>query len=470
MINRKASIAGIQAGAIALLVALIALVHFSGTSKAKVELSAGLLDQSRGVVTVAPLITAAAPAVVNISVANTAPGAENPLFRDPFFRRFFGVPDQGPPRESIGAGSGVIVDAKAGYVLTNHHVVENAKRITVKLRDGRQFKAKLVGSDAGTDIALLKIRPQRLTALRFGDSDQLHVGDFVIAIGNPFGLGQTVTSGIVSALGRSGLSRDKFENFIQTDASINPGNSGGALINTKGELIGINTAIIAPGGGNVGIGFAVPANMVQAVVAQLKKHGKVRRGRVGITIQNITPDIASALGLPVETGALVGRVEPNSPAEAAGLMAGDAIIAMDGKPLRGSNHLRNTIGLRERGSVVRLTVIRKGKREVIAVRVGKQELARLDVKSNVPQLAGTKITEIPDGHSAKADVRGVYAADVALGSPAWRLGLRKGDIILAVNQKPVGSVVEFERTAKSASGVLALNVLRDNAQLFIIVQ
>ena len=470
MINWKANAAMSRAGLIALLIALIASVPFSQSSMARVKLSAGLLDQTRGVVTVAPLITAAAPAVVNISVVNSAPGAENPLFRDPFFRRFFGVPDQTPPRESIGAGSGVIVDAKAGYVLTNHHVVENAKRITVKLRDGRQFKAKLVGSDAGTDIALLKIKPQGLTALTVGDSDQLQIGDFVIAIGNPFGLGQTVTSGIVSALGRSGLSRDKFENFIQTDASINPGNSGGALINTKGELIGINTAIIAPGGGNVGIGFAVPVNMVQAVVSQLKKHGKVRRGRIGIAIQDITPDIAKALGLPAEAGALVSRVEPKSPAEKAGLKAGDAIIEMDGKTLRSSNHLRNVVGLRERGSVVKLTVVRKGKRIQIAVRVGKPELAKLDVKSAVPQLAGTKITEIPSGHAAKRSVTGVYAADVAVGSPAWRLGLRKGDIILAVNQKQVGSVSEFEQTTKSTNGVLALNILRGDTQLFIVVQ
>lgn len=448
----------------------IAVVLLGAGAAARTELAQGLVDKDRGVITVAPLIASAAPAVVNISVANSAPGAENPLFRDPFFRRFFGVPDQLPPQESIGAGSGVIVDAQNGYVLTNHHVIENAKRVTVKLKDGRQFKAKIVGSDAATDIALLKINPQRLTALPIGKSDQLKVGDFVIAIGNPFGLGQTVTSGIVSALGRSGLSRDKFENFIQTDASINPGNSGGALINTKGELIGINTAIIAPGGGNVGIGFAVPVNMVQAVVAQLKKHGEVRRGRVGIAIQDVTPDIAAALNLPSETGALVSRVEPNSPAEKAGLKPGDAIIEMDGKQLLSSNQLRNGVGLRERGSDVNFTVIRDGKRSVVSVRVGKPEVAELDAQSAVPLLAGTKITDIPEQHRAKGEVRGVFAAEVAAGSPSWRLGLRKGDIILAVNQQSVSTVGEFEQAAKSASGVIALNVLRGDTQLFIVVQ
>lgn len=456
--------------AIAVVFALAFAIASSMIATARTNLPQGLLDQNRGVVTVAPVISSAAPAVVNISVAHAAPGAENPLYRDPFFRRFFGIPDELPPQESIGAGSGVIVDADQGYIVTNHHVIENANRISVKLKDGRQFTAKLIGSDAATDIALLQVKAKRLTALPIGNSDQLQVGDFVIAIGNPFGLGQTVTSGIVSALGRSGRSRDKFENFIQTDASINPGNSGGALINTKGELIGINTAIIAPSGGNVGIGFAVPVNMVQAVTAQLKKHGEVRRGRIGVSIQDVTPDIAKALNLPVETGALISQVEKDSPAERAGLKAGDAVIELDGAPLLSSNQLRNKIGLREQGSEVGLTVIRDGERKQITVTVGKPQVASLDGEAAVPMLAGTKITEIPTGHPAKGDVKGVYAADVDPGSPAWRLGLRKGDIILAVNQAEISSVSEFERAAKTANGVLALNILRDGTQLFIVVQ
>ena len=254
------------------------------------------LDPERGVITMAPLLERTTPAVVNISVQSREAAAENPLFRDPFFRRFFDLPEQPQARRAISAGSGVIVDARRGYVLTNHHVVRSAERITVTLKDRREFQAELVGSDPATDVALLRIPAQSLTALPFGDSDRLKVGDLVIAIGNPFGLGQTVTSGIVSALGRGGITSGNYEDFIQTDASINPGNSGGALINSKGELIGINTAILAPSGGNVGIGFAVPANMARSVMDQLLRFGQVRRGRIGVVIQDLDPEAAEALG------------------------------------------------------------------------------------------------------------------------------------------------------------------------------
>ena len=255
-------------------------------------------------------------------------------------------------------------------MVTNHHVVRNAEHITVTTKDGRQLEATLTGGDQATDIALLKVEPDGLLELVLGDSDTLKVGDVVIAVGNPFGLGQTVTSGIVSALGRSGLSAGKFEDFIQTDASINPGNSGGALMNTQGELMGINTAIIAPGGGNVGIGFAIPSNMVKAVMQQLLLHGAVKRGRIGISIQTITPDIASAMGLPVQKGAVVTKVEPGSPAERAGLAPGDAIVAVDGKTVSDAGDLRNEVGLRERGQTVELTYYRKATRRVAKVRIG----------------------------------------------------------------------------------------------------
>lgn len=429
-----------------------------------------LLDDSRDVLTVAPVIEKASPAVVNISVRTRVPGSENPLYRDPFFRHFFGLPDQIPEREAMSAGSGVIVDARKGYVLTNHHVVDNAQEITVKLKDGRQFKAKLIGSDPGTDIGLVQIDPERLTAISLGDSEDLKVGDFVIAIGNPFGLGQTVTSGIISAIGRSGLSREKFENFIQTDAPINPGNSGGALINTKGELVGINTAIIAPGGGNVGIGFAVPTDMAKAVMEQVIRHGEVRRGRIGVSIQDITPDIAHALDLPTTRGALVSQVEQDSPAEKAGVKPGDAIIELNDQTIRNGNDLRTRVGLRERGTKLTLGVIRKGEKLQVSVIVGDPKVTELSGDATVPQLAGVKITEIPPQHPAKGEVMGVLAADVATGSPAWRLGLRGGDIILAVNQTVVGSVSEFQRAAKAADGVLALEILRGDTSLFIVVQ
>ena len=267
---------------------------------------APFLDEQRGVLTLAPMLEKVTPAVVNISVATSVAGQENPLLRDPFFRRYFGLPDATPRHELTAAGSGVIIDAEKGYVVTNHHVARNAERISITLKDGRQFKATLVGSDAATDVALLKTEGSGLKSVALGDSDQLAVGDVVLAIGNPFGLGQTVTSGIVSALGRSGLNAENYEDFIQTDAPINPGNSGGALVNSKGEAIGINTAIIAPGGGNVGIGFAVPINMVKAVVRQLEATGHVRRGRIGVAVQSITPDVAEAMKLPTTGGALIG--------------------------------------------------------------------------------------------------------------------------------------------------------------------
>jgi serine protease DegQ len=268
------------------------------------------------------------------------------------------------------AGSGVIVDARAGYVMTNGHVVEHADAIVVTLKDNRRFNAKLVGVDSGTDIALLKINGGNLTALAIGDSDRLQVGDYVLAIGNPFGLGQTVTSGIVSALGRSGLGIENYENFIQTDASINPGNSGGALINLRGELVGIATAILAPSGGNVGIGFAVPINMAKEVMQQLVTHGEVRRGRLGVQVQDVTPDLAEAMRLnDVDGGAVVSQVEAGSAAKRAGVQAGDVILAVDGQRVRGASDLRNRIGLMPVGRNVDLTILREGAERTLSVRL-----------------------------------------------------------------------------------------------------
>ncbi len=456
--------------ALAFAAVIVASIFASTIAYSKGGALTGLFDEKRGVLTVAPVVKRSSPAVVNISVTSRVPGSENPLYRDPFFRRFFGIPEQLPQRESLSAGSGVIVDAAKGYILTNHHVVQNGKKIVVKLSDGRKYQAKLIGSDAATDIALISIPAKRLAALRFGSSKGLEVGDFVIAIGNPFGLGQTVTSGIVSALGRSGISRDKFENFIQTDAPINPGNSGGALINSKGELVGINTAIIAPGGGNVGIGFAVPADMAKAVMGQLIRHGKVKRGRIGVAIQDITPDIASALKLPVQRGALVSQVYKGSSAERAGIKPGDAIIRVDDIPILSGNELRNIIGLKEIGKTLRVAIVRKGREMVVRIRVGEAQIASIDTRNAVPRLAGAKITNIPDGHPKKGDVKGVYVAELSPGSSASRLGLRQGDIILAINQKPVESLQEFERRTKAARDVLALNILRDDVQIFIVVQ
>ncbi|HET6223258.1 MAG TPA: Do family serine endopeptidase [Dongiaceae bacterium] len=316
----------------------------------------------------APLVKQVTPAVVNIAVKGRVK-VDNPMLSDPFFRKFFDLPEGPVEREVQAAGSGVIVDARAGYVMTNGHVVEHADAIVVTLKDNRRFNAKLVGVDSGTDIALLKIDAQNLTAMAIGDSDRLEVGDYVLAIGNPFGLGQTVTSGIVSALGRSGLGIENYENFIQTDASINPGNSGGALINLRGELVGINTAILAPSGGNVGIGFAVPINMAKSVMQQIVTHGEVRRGRLGVQVQDVTPDLAEAMRLTVDGGAVVSQVEAGSAAKRAGIQAGDVILAVDGQPVRGASDLRNRIGLMPVGRNIDLTILREGAQRTLSVRL-----------------------------------------------------------------------------------------------------
>jgi Do/DeqQ family serine protease len=314
----------------------------------------------------APLLREITPAVVNIAVRGRVK-EENPLLQDPFFRRFFNLPRQAE-RQFEATGSGVIVDARGGYVLTNDHVVENASAIEVTTKDNRRFRARLVGHDPETDVAVLQIEGANgLAAVSFGDSDRLEVGDFVLAIGNPFGLGQTVTSGIVSALGRTGLGIEGYEDFIQTDASINPGNSGGALVDLRGRLIGINTAILAPGGGNIGIGFAVPVNMVRAVFDQILRYGEVRRGAVGVAIQDLTPDIAQGLHTQRSDGAVIAQVEAGSPAERAGLRAGDIVVAANGTPVRSAAQLRNRIGLTPIGQRIELGVERGGALQEISV-------------------------------------------------------------------------------------------------------
>jgi Do/DeqQ family serine protease len=318
----------------------------------------------------APMLANVTPGVVNIAVKGRV-REQNPLLQDPFFRRFFNLPQgqQYEERETQAAGSGVIVDAKAGYVLTNAHVVENATSITITTKDNRKYPAKLIGRDAETDVAVLKIEPGHLTAVPLGDSDKLQVGDFVVAIGNPFELGQTVTSGIVSALGRSGLGIEGYEDFIQTDASINPGNSGGALVDLRGQLIGINTAIVAPGGGNVGIGFALPINMARRVMDQLIQYGEVKRGRIGVSIQDLTPDLAQAMNTTRTNGAVIALVEPGSAADHAGLKSGDLVVSANGTPVRDGSQLRNTIGLSRIGDLVKLVVDRGGSERAVEVKV-----------------------------------------------------------------------------------------------------
>src|SRR5437762_5376428 len=317
----------------------------------------------------APVVGRVTPGVVGISVRGRV-REDNPLLQDPMFRRFFNL-QQPVERETQATGSGVIVDAAQGYVMTNAHVVENASNIEITTKDNRRLTAKLIGRDADTDIAVLQIPAGSLTAVPIGDSDRLQVGDFVLAIGNPFGLGQTVTSGIISALGRSGLGIEGYEDFIQTDASINPGNSGGPLVDLQGRVVGINTAILAPGGGNIGIGFAVPINMARQVMDQLINYGEIKRGRIGVAIQDLTPDLAQALGTRHTQGAVIARVEPGSPAERAGLRTNDLVVAINGAPMRSGTELRNRVGLSRIGDEVELTVERGGAERNVTVRVEK---------------------------------------------------------------------------------------------------
>ena len=424
-----------------------------------------------GVPTLAPLLEDVTPAVVNISVETMAPQRHNPLFRDPFFRRFFDLPDDAPARPQQSAGSGVIVDAVRGFVLSNHHVVARAESVMVTLKDKRRFEAEVLGSDPGTDIALLRIEADGLTALAMGDSDALAVGDFVIAIGNPFGLGQTVTSGIVSALGRSGINVEGYEDFIQTDASINPGNSGGALVNLHGKLVGINTAIIGPAGGNVGIGFAVPVNIATAVMQQLAEHGEMQRGRIGVMIQDLTPDLAEALDLGTRSGALVSRVESGSPAETAGIQAGDVIVAADGTKVESSRDLRNFIGLVRVGERIGIDVLRAQRELRLNVQVGGGETGvRLGAVDAPPALQGALLRDLEQGDPAYGRVEGAIVAEVEPGSRAARNGIRPGDVIVAVNRRRVRNAEELAGAFEKAGQVLALTIVRGNSQLFIVIR
>lgn len=427
-----------------------------------------LVNGKNGMPTLAPMLRDVTPAVVNISVLTRAAIEENPLFRDPFFRHFFNLPEQtARPERSV--GSGVILDAANGYVVTNYHVIKDAQQVVVTLKDRRQFQATLVGTDPGTDIALLKIDAKNLQALHFGDSDLLNVGDFVVAIGNPFGLGQTVTSGIVSALGRSGIDIEGYEDFIQTDASINPGNSGGALVNLKGELVGINSAIVAPTGANVGIGFAVPSVMVKAVLDQLVRFGEVRRGRLGATSEDITHDLAASLGLPSTEGAIISTVEPGSPAEKAGMKPRDVVMAVNGKSIRDSMDLRNKIGLMPIGETINLGLIRDGKPVTARVTIA----TPLDVPGTeaetVPQLAGATVANLKGG-SSHGRIEGVLVTKVDANSPAWRHGIRPGDIIIGANRKKVRSVREFLAVLRTSEDSIVLNLLRGDFRLTLIIR
>jgi Do/DeqQ family serine protease len=413
-----------------------------------------------------PMIKRVSPAVVNISTRGTIRQGRrsNPLLDDPFFQQFFGMPPNlGRERPFQSAGSGVIFDAKNGYIVTNAHVVENASEITVTLQDGRDLKAEVLGRDQPSDVAVLKVSGTNLTQVPLGDSGRLEVGDFVVAIGNPFGLEHTVTSGIVSGLSRSGINPDGFEDFIQTDASINPGNSGGALVNLRGELIGINTAIFSASGGNIGIGFAIPVNMARNVVDDLLKYQKVRRGLLGVGVQPITPDIAQSLGLATTQGALVTRVVEDSAAEKAGIKTGDVVTAVNGHPVKSDSQLRNAIGLMRVGDKVDVRVLREGVQRRFTATIAESETAPAatagDSNSIHRGFEGATLADAPEGG-------GALVRRVEPGSPAYQAGLRDSDLIVGANREPVTSVAQLRLRARGGD-LLMLTVRRGRSAVLI---
>ena len=451
------------------------------------------IDPQRGVITMAPLLERVTPAVVNIAVDTTYTAPKIPFANDEFFERFFGDRfeqfggrrdggDEDKDDELVqrSAGSGVIINAAKGYILTNEHVVNKADKIMVTLKDRRTAKAALIGSDPGTDIALLKIDLEGLTDIPLADSDETRVGDYVIAIGNPFGIGQTVTSGIVSALDRSTYSRNKYQNYIQTDAAINKGNSGGALMNSKGELIGINAAILSRSGGSNGIGFAVPINMVTDIMDQLLTYGEVRRGRIGVTIQNITPELMAAMNLSNRDGALVSQVSPDSPAEKAGIEVGDVIVGFNGEHILDSAALRNAVGIVERGKSAKISYIRNGRKYMANIGVEKapDEEENVDTsrerKSADPAgyeaFEGASFSNIPANLDPEGGDNGVLITRVKRGSDAADAGLRKGDIIRAVDKMNIRDLDDFKDAIKGRTRAVALTVQRGRSQIFIAVK
>ncbi len=449
---------------------LATLVAATGAGSAEAQLPARVAGQE--LPTLAPLVKQVEPAVVSIATKGTVSAPANPLMEDPFFRRFFGFPDQQQQqqrrRQVQSAGSGVIVDAAKGYILTNNHVVENAEEIEIVLTDNRSLKAKIVGSDPGTDIALLQVEnPKGLVQMKLGNSDQVQVGDFVLAIGNPFGLQHTVTSGIVSALGRSGINPDGYEDFIQTDASINPGNSGGALVNLRGELVGINSAIFSNSGGNIGIGFAIPVNIAKSIMNQILQFGEVKRGLLGVSISDFNAESAKAFGIEgTAEGALVQEVADGSAAEKAGIEVGDVILSVDGQRIKSASDLRNTVGLKRSGESVSVEVLRDGKRRQITALLSEvATAAQVDGEDIHPGLAGAQL----GNHEGKANQfagPGVLIESVEPESPAAQTGLLANDIIVSVNRIRVRNVRELQQAAGQQS-LLILSIRRGNRNLLL---
>ncbi|MFP1723765.1 serine endoprotease DegQ [Lonsdalea quercina] len=414
----------------------------------------------------APMLEKVLPAVVSVHVEGTQ--VQNQRIPEEF-KFFFGpnAPAEKQSRPFEGLGSGVIIDAAKGYVLTNNHVINNADKIRVQLNDGREYDAKLIGRDAQTDIALLQLSDAKnLTAVKMADSDQLRVGDFAVAVGNPFGLGQTATSGIISALGRSGLNLEGLENFIQTDASINRGNSGGALVNLNGELIGINTAILAPGGGNIGIGFAIPSNMAQNLTQQLLEFGEVKRGLLGIKGSEMTSEMAKAFKVDAQRGAFVSEVLPKSAAAKAGIKAGDVLVSLDGKTINSFAELRAKVGTTAPGKTVKIGLIRDGKQQEVSVVLDNSANASTNAETLSPGLQGATLT---DGQ-LKNGSKGVAIDNIAKDSAASKIGLQKGDVIIGVNRERVENIAQLRKILEAKPTVLALNIIRGDESIYLLLR
>ncbi|WP_199063593.1 serine endoprotease DegP [Serratia sp. ASV30] len=425
----------------------------------------------------APMLEKVMPSVVSINVEGSATvDAKTVQQMSPFCQD--GSPFQGSPMCQGGApggpttqeafkalGSGVIIDAAKGYVVTNNHVVDNASKITVQLSDGRRFEAKVIGKDPRSDIALIQLKDAKnLSAIKMADSEQLRVGDYTVAIGNPYGLGETVTSGIVSALGRSGLNIENYENFIQTDAAINRGNSGGALVNLNGELVGINTAILAPDGGNIGIGFAIPSNMVKNLTSQMVEYGQVKRGELGIMGTELNSELAQAMKVDAQRGAFVSQVVPKSSAAKAGIKAGDVIVTLNGKAISSFASFRAEIGSLPVGTKMALGIIRDGKPVTIDVTLEQSSQEQVDSSNIYTGIEGAELSNSTD------KVKGVKIEKVKPGSAAARIGLKKGDVIMGVNQQPINNLGELRKVLDSKPAVLALNIQRGDSTLYLLMQ
>jgi len=449
---------------LALVLAVLALAAFGPAPTAHSSIPVLALGDGKSLPSLAPVIRNVAAGVVSIAIRSQSGQVQNSLFDDPVLRQLFGLPEMPPAKDGFAAGSGVVIDGGKGLIVTNYHVVQNADQITVTLLDGRQVAGVLQGSDPDTDIALIKVPLTNLTSIPFGDSERLEVGDFVLAIGNPFGIGQTVTSGIVSGLRRNGMGLESYEDFIQTDASINPGNSGGALVNLRGELIGINAAIVGPSGGNVGIGFAIPINMVRAISAQLVKYGTIDRGELGVSVSAPNPELKRKYRLTGDSaGVVVTNVEPNSAGEKAGVRLGDVVTVFGDAAVRDPADFRNRLGMLRVGDATKITVMRDGKSRQLEAVLAEPTLKAIEGEALSPLLAGALFANT----GKDSGERGAQIATLRAGSEAWKAGMREGDIILSVNRKRVIGLEEFAAEVGKSPNELILNVVRGGERILV---